>query len=209
LKLSRPTRPTYTSCDNLPLANFIEIVCTGELKHLYSEPAKYIHKQADLASVWQVIFNEYNELTNNAQAKHIFNLVRDMYVLQTRISIIDDAIAFLASVDQIELYQDTINILYQYGCGHIVFTNENKIAQLKRCVSICKKYLLELKQKETEYNALNTDNGAKVTKQDYYANVAIISKYMNGKDIDLHKTTVSLYISYINLMKANNEANGK
>jgi len=209
MRLKRPTRPTYTSCDNLPLANFIEIVCTGELKHLYSEPAKYIHKQADLNAIWQVIFNEYNELTNNAQAKHIFNLVRDMYVLQTRISIIDDTIALLASVDDVNDYTDAIGILHQYGCGHIQITNSDKIAQLKRCVSICRKFVLELKQKETEYNALNTDTGAKVTKQDYYANVAVISKYMNGKDIDLHKTTVSLYISYINLMKANNEANGK
>lgn len=207
LKILR-TRPTYTSCDDLPLANFIKIVCTGELSHLYSEPARFIHRNAPLADIWERIFNEYNELTNNTQSKHIFNLIKEITVLGNRINIVNDCVRLLSEVRDISEYQPMIDILNGYGCSHIVITNENRATTLPRCITVCKRFLQQLNATEGEYTELSKDDGKKVTPQDFYSMIAVISRFMNGKDIDLHKTTVSLYISYINLMKANPENNG-
>jgi len=201
-------RPTYTSCDDLPLANFIKIVCTGELVHLYSEPSRFIHRNAPLADIWEHIFNEYNELTNNTQSKHVFNLIKEITVLGNRIGIVNDCVNLLRSVDDVANYPDCISILNSYGCSHITITNENRHTQLDRCITVCKRYIADLNKVETEYNTISNDDQKKVTPQDFYSMIAVVSKFMGGKDIDLHKTTVSLYISYINLMKANTEQNG-
>lgn len=207
LKILRQ-RKTYTSCNDLPLHNFIKIVVYGDLSYLYAEPAKFIHRQADLAAIWEVIFNEYNELTNNTNSRHIFELIKDITVLGNRIQLIEDCINLLESVKSVSEYQPTIDILHSFGCGHIIINDETRYKNLPRCRTICKRFIIELNQKESEYQILNKDEDNKVTEQDFYQMIAVVSKFMNGKDIDLHKTTVSLYISYINLMKANIEANG-
>jgi len=136
-------RPTYTSCDDLPLANFIKIVCTGELVHLYSEPARFIHRNAPLADIWEHIFNEYNELTNNTQSKHVFNLIKEITVLGNRIGIVNDCVNLLRSVEDIANYPDCIAILNSYGCSHITITNENRRTSLDRCITVCKRYIAD------------------------------------------------------------------
>lgn len=204
-----PIRKTYTSCDDLPLYNFIRIVVDNDLSQLYSEPAKFIHKQADLAAIWEDIFNEYNQLTNNTQSVHIFHLIKDITVLGSKIDIINQIVNCLMNAKDIADYQPLIDILNEYGCAHIKITNDNKEEALKRCISICKRFAVQQLKLNADYDKLNENNSNKVTTQDFLNSVAVLSKHL-GFQIPLHSTTVSLYISYINLLKAaNNEANAK
>lgn len=203
-----PTRKTYNSCEELPLANFIKIVVDNDLSQLFKEPAKFIHKQPDLKAIWEAIFEEYNELTNSAQSRQIFSLIKDITVLQNRIQIVNDCISVIMGASDLSGYEPTINILKSYGCN-FEFTNENKREQCEKAITVCKRYLRELMEREQEYSELNKDDGKKVTTQDFYNSIAMLSKAM-GFPIDLHNTTVSLYISYINQVKsANSIENGK
>lgn len=203
-----PTRKTYTSCEDLPLANFIKIVCDGELKHLYSEPPNAIRRNANLIEIWERIFNEYNELTQSTQSQHVFQLVKEITTLHSRIHLINDCVKLLLSVPDITEYQPTIDVLKSFGCWHVEITNENRQESLSKCVSICKKYVIDLMEAEKQYLAMNKDDGKKTTVNDFYSSIAHLSKFM-GFPIPLHTTTVSLYISYINQFKASIPKDGK
>lgn len=195
------TRKTYTSCDNLPLSNFINIVVDGDLSQLYAEPARFIHKQSDLSSIWENIFNEYNELTNNTQSRHIFNLIKEIKYIDGKNKTVSECISLLSQVNDVNEYQETIDILNSFGCSHIKITNENKFTTLPRCETVCKRFIIELNQKEAEYQSLNSDDNNKATKQDFYETISYISEHLHGKTIDVHKTTVSMYVADLNLIK--------
>lgn len=207
LKLLR-TRPTYTSCDDLPLANFIKIVCTGELVHLYSEPAKYIHRNAPLAEIWERIFNEYNELTNNTQSKHVFNLIKEITVITGRLEIIQNAVDVLAKYGSKD-FQGLCQMLREMVQVNYTYEDKNLEKELKSTVTRAKILIVQLNQSKSEYELLAADDGKKATVNDYYDLVSVLSKFQ-GHQIPLHTTTVSLYISYLNQFRiANSKENGK
>lgn len=206
MKLIRE-RKTYKSCDDLPLYNFIKIVCDGDLSQLYSEPAKFIHKQADLSAIWEKIFNEYNELTDNTQSKHIFNLIKEITLLNGRLEVIQqsvDALAKLGSKD----FPKLCEMLNEMLGTDFEFTDESLQSDLNRIVTRSKTWVLQLSQVQKEYKDMAGDDKNKVTVNDYYSLIAQLSKFF-GFQIPLHTTTVSLYISYLNQFKfANSKENG-
>ena len=202
MKLIR-TRETYTSCDNLPLANFIKIVCDGDLSQLYSEPAKFIHKQANLPSIWENIFNEYNELTDNTQSKHIFNIIREINFLSGKLDIIQQSIDALHKFGSKD-FPKICEMLNQMLGSDFEFTDESLQTDLNRIVTRSKTLVLQLSQVQKEYKDLIGDENKKATVSDYYNLIAQLEKF-NGFKIPLHDTPVSLYISYLNQFKSANE----
>jgi len=201
-------RPTYTSCDDLPLANFIKIVCTGELVHLYSEPNRFIHRNAPLSDIWEQIFNEYNELTNNTQSKHVFNLIKEITVINGKLEIIQNAVDVLAKYGSKD-FQGLCQMLREMVQVNYTFEDKNLEKELKSTVTRAKTLIVQLNQSKSEYELIASDDGKKATVNDYYDLIAVLSKFL-GFRIPLHSTTVSLYISYLNQFRiANSKENGK
>lgn len=191
------TRKTYLSCNDLPLHNFIRIVVYNELRELYSEKANFIHKQADLTSIWERIFNEYNELTDNKQAVHILSLMKDITVLNNKIEITNSALNCLLKAESTIDYQPLKDMLNSMGFRY-TYSDETLQNDVKLTLSSMKTIILKKDEAINEYNEISKDEGKKVTENDYNNLIAQLEKFMS-KDIPTRTTTVAKFISYINL----------
>lgn len=189
-------RKTYKSCDDLPLSNFIKIVVHNDLSQLYSEKARFIHKQVDLVSIWEHIFNEYNELTNNTQSMHILSLMKEITVLNNKIEIINSAIKCLLSAETTEGYEPLKQMLNGMGF-RFSYSDETLENDCKITLSSMKSIIMQKDEAIKEYNEIAKDDGKKVTEADYTSLIAQLAKYMCFH-IDKYKTTVTEFISYIN-----------
>lgn len=198
------SRKTYTSCSDLPLANFIKILVNENYSQLYSESAKFIHKQVDLQSIWASIFNEYNELSKNKQAIHVFGLYKAITILNNKLYIISSSLRILEKTKTIEGYEELGQILrshlqipYQY--------KENFAKELELSISAAKRLVIERDQHLKDYEEINKDDGKKVTEQDYENLLTELGKFMGFK-IDKYQTMVSEFISYLNRLNLETDA---
>lgn len=190
------TRKTFTSCNDLPLHNFIQIVVHDDLKQLYSEPSKLILKQADLKSIWETIFNQYNDLTNNTQSTHILSLVKEITVLNNKIDIVNYAISCLLKAETTQGYEPLKEMLHSMGF-RFSYSDETLHNDCKVTLSSMKAVIMRKNEAIAEYEAIASDDTKKATEEDYIKLISQLSKFI-GFHIDKYKVTVTEYISYIN-----------
>jgi len=203
------TRKTYSSCNELPLHNFIMIVVKNDLSMLYSEPNRFIYKEADLNEIWHIIFTEYNELTKNESAFHVLSLVKDITVINFKLQQIQSAVDILFKYRSAHHFPELIDMLKSMGFIRYSYSDETIENDLRSIIMEAKKMVFDLQQHEREYKEATEDNGKSATIQDYIDLIAQLSKYM-GFPIDKFRTTVSEFISYLNDFKrANTPKDGK
>lgn len=194
MRLPIKKRAYYSSCEDLPLFNWVKLVVTGDVEWLFSEPLKKWHKPTDLTLIWEKIFTEYTELTNDVKANHVLSMIKGITVINNKLQIIQSAINLLAKARPMENYQPIIKMLKEFGFRYS-FTEETIFEDLKRTASSAKRMVITRDQLQKDYETFgNSDQ--KATEKDYYLMIAELSKFL-GFPIDAKKTTVLSYISYV------------
>lgn len=173
--IERKIRKTYQSCSDLPLNVFINILVDDKKELLYIEPKTAWNKPADLSEIWDKIFIEYTELSNDDRSVLVLNLMRNISVLENKIFIIQNALLLLSTVTDLNQYQDSVNILRTYGF-HYQFTENSLLDDLKRCASAAKKFVIEKQELKQQLEKLNNSEQEKATQKDFYVHLANLSQ---------------------------------
>lgn len=198
-------RKTYKDCNDLPLYNFIKVITTDNKKWLLSDKDNWLLKP-DLETIWDDIFMNYIELSNDNRSSAIFSLVKEITILRQNINIINDAMYVLSRTAKLEDHKDTISILKKTAGVYFTFSKDTIQDDIKKTFNHCKRMLVDLDILMGEYKKLSSDESQKATEFDYVEQIIALEKYM-GISIDTKTTTVAKYIGYVNALKK--EADGK
>lgn len=184
----------YTSCETLPLYNWIKLLVTSDLKYLYVSRPMFYHNHSKAAEVWENIFNEYTELTNDEKTNQVLSLIKGITVINNKLEIVQSAINLLAIARPLSDYQATIKLLKDFGFNYR-FNDQTISDDLKRTASSAKRMIIQRKQMESDYEKVNSGT-EKATEKDYYNMLTQLSKFL-GFHVDAKKTNVLQYISYV------------
>jgi len=206
MKIPILNRKHYTSCENLPLYNWIKLVVTNDVEWLYSEPKKPWHKSKDITPIWERIFEEYSDLSADKTADHVLSMVKGITVINNKLQVIQSAINLLAIARPLSDYQPTIKMLNDYGF-RFKYSEETLFNDLKLTASSAKTMVIQRQQLEKDYEN-HQSKQSKSTEKDYYNLIAQLSKFL-GFPIDAKKTTVYSYISYVEQYKNSIQKDGK
>lgn len=191
----RTDRPTFKSCSDLPLEIFIQILVHDDKSLLYSRPNKPWYKPVYLQELWDSIFMEYIELSNDDRSKAILELQKEIATLSHKLFIIQQSVTLLSQIQDVSGYQLTIGILKTYGFNY-KFTNETLINDLRKTVKSAKQLIIKRDQFKSELEDINKNEQEKATEKDFYVHLANISEAM-GFAVDPKNTTVMQYIGYL------------
>lgn len=191
-------RKTYTSCADLPLYNFIQMVVHGKYDYIYSEHKTVLNRNFNTKSLYSDIFSEYTSLSDNHQNKHIFELTKDIEVANNKLIIIHSAVSILLTV------RDEGLIKMLKGMGFFMFTYSELTmdSDLKKTLTIAKSIAMRRDENFAEYAKI-AENNEPVTEDTYYGLIREISRF-NKFPIDVHKTTV---LEFMKDVKAFEKAN--
>lgn len=200
------TPKTYTSCSDLPLYNFIKIVVFNDLEQLYVSKLKIFHKKVDLISLWDKIFDEYSQLSDNTQSGHMLELLKSIKEIEFKLNIISSCLQVLSNCVKHNLnvidYQLTIDTLKSYGFYH-EYSNLTLLEDIKHIISGSKTLNIELADLIEEYKKIDTAKESAATEKDFIDEVALISSF-HKIQINTKQISVMEYISYLSLFKKAN-----
>src|SRR6478736_5037048 len=141
----RTSRPTFKSCSDLPLEIFIQILVHDDKTLIYSRPNKPWYKPVDLQELWDSIFLEYIELSNDDRSRAVLELQKEIATLSHKLFIIQEAVTLLSQIEDVAGYQPTISILKTYGFNY-QFKNETLINDLRKTVKSAKQLIIKRDQ---------------------------------------------------------------
>lgn len=184
----------YTSCDELPLYNFIKVVVTGNYSWLVKEGEA---KDPDyLNTLWLLITKEYNESAGDMTSAHAFNLFKDINILNDRMALVQMIVMFLTRYNTVELREMLQSMGFSYD-----FTDESMATDLKMTIQDCKVLLEEMREYERDYQAIiEVNESSKPTEKEYFRILAQLSKFM-GFRIDAKTSTVLEFLEYMSLAR--------
>lgn len=168
-----PSGKLYTSCSKLPLTLFLDCLFDGDLTVLIIS-GKATDEQ--LKHAWGLIFTEYCGLMQSDTYNQIFELTKDINILNAKIALIDQACIILEIHDQ---QPEIIKILKELGL-HI-----GKKVNVSTLRSLAKRFFGELKVKEQDYEALMAVT-PDVSRENFIEDLNALSKsegYMLPDDI--------------------------
>lgn len=190
--------PTYhRSCKTLPLEAFIQAYCNNDLSGLVIEGPADI----GLQDAFNEIMFEYSGLIKSDNSDYLFQLQKDIAILQHHIIYVDYSVPFLKLRYDEEIAQEVRSLGYEVPA----FTNPNYEKSLDRILSLAKTKVFEHGNLVDEYNRLNkTVEGKKQSEDEFLRTVIMLAKYQ-GYQIDRAKTTVyefaQIFNNYLSEMK--------
>lgn len=194
------TRKTYTNCSDLPLFNFIKILTKGDLNQLLSDKDGWRLKP-NLEQIWDDIFMEYTELSQDRQGSHIFGLIKDLQVLKSKIDLIQLCIDVLSKTTNLSDKKPTIDTLKKLAGVYFQFTEATIVNDLKNTANSAKRFVIQHEEILKEYRSLATVEQSKATEMDYMEEIALIKSHENVS-FDIRTTSVIEYIAYKKNIKA-------
>jgi len=193
-------RKTYKDCSELPVLNFIKLLTKGDLRQLFSDNDSW-RLRPDLQAIWDNIFMEYTELMPDAQGSYIFGLVKEMNVIKSKLSLIQPCVDMLSKTKDLSNKKPTIDTLKSLCGVFLTFTEETIRNDLKSCVNIAKRFVIEYEELYNEYRKLATNEQSKASEIDYMEQIAAI-KAIEGVSFDIRTTSTLEYIAYMKNIKA-------
>lgn len=197
-------RKTYTNCSELPLFNFIRILTRNDLKQLYSDKDNLLLRP-DLKAIWDGIFMEYTELSQDKQGTHIFHLIRELTVLKAKLDLIQLCIDTLGRCTDLTVMQPTIKTLKQLSGVTYPFTAKNLLKDLEMTAKVSKKFIVRYEETLLEYRAISKDEQAKATEMDYMEQIVAIKEHL-GISFDINEISTSEYIALVKRIKEKSES---
>lgn len=179
----------YTSCEELPLYNFIRMVVESDYRFILKKPFKE-QKDINLSEKWEIVFEEYTVLTGNVSNKALFSLLKDIYGLEIKLRLTYSCIDYLTQW----FNQDLCDVLKSMGYDG-EFTIETMEKDLRNTFAEAKRLTLQLRDNETDYNATGK-NDKEPTAKDFQSLLVHLSKFVGFK-LDSKNLTVAEFVSFL------------
>lgn len=193
--LSREPVSIYDSCQDIPLYNFIKIVCESDLKWLTisGKPT-----DQELGEAWDKIFSEYNEISDSQQGNYLIGLLREYYAIKGKIEIIQAIVDVLAKGRNDQL----VDALHKAGYRFPFNANDPAAYRkdLERTVSQAKTMVIRFQQLHDDLEKMQNESG-KTNPSDYDMILSELSKYQ-GYRLDPKQITVSEFCAIVKRFKA-------
>lgn len=186
------------SCKDITLEKFIKCIVDKQ----YSVLGK--GTEINQYAAWIEIYNEYAQLVKDDTTMYLFELNRDITVLQEKIGIVDLCADILWSkYDRavcVELNKLGFNV-------HLDWSKKiDYYKQLKLCLSRAKTWVIEISRKQKEVKTLlNKNKGEGYTRQYFNRVNANLGKYMSFY-IDAKKVKVDEWCEWLNTYTEQMEA---
>lgn len=189
----------YTSCEELPLYNFIKIVCGGSIADWLVIDKSVKTELWELSEIWEQISAEYSELSGDTQSRHVLGLVKEITLLNNKIYIIESAVHVLRTNYEVKL----LDLLRSYGFIY-PYTPESMQNDLDFTLTSAKKLVFNRREKEAEYGKLTESNNEKSTEKDFFMLIAALNKFL-GYRMDAKEISVLEFAMNLNLYQEYNK----
>lgn len=192
------TSSVYKDCSELPVYNWIKLAVTGDLQWLMKEGGDegiQSNETGRLQSLYEAILAEYGTLIKDTKTSQELRLKIDITTIAHRI----DHVRVCVNLLRIERDEKLIDILRtKLGFARLNYED------LKRDLDLTETYLkadiVKFEQRKGQYEKLTEGEIGSGTEADFYEQVAILSKWLTF-GIDVYKTSVLQYVSYLNQLK--------
>jgi len=175
----------YNSIDDLPLCNFVKIICTGDLKWLIIEG-----NPAELAAIWGIIKAEYSDASGDTSAKHILQLAIEVETTKNTLVLIELIVGYLS----VQRSEELIKILQNDFKFRLAYDDLER--DLVRTISQAKTQLVKMEKAKAEYIKLTEKDSPPTNESSFWKTLQLLSK-SQGYQISAHKITVREYLSLI------------
>lgn len=189
----------YTSCNDLTLYLFIQVLTTGEQRWL-TKSGKPTKEQ--LKSAWDQIFSQYTEVSESKQTNYLLSLLREYYSIPNKIQIIQTIVDNLSK----RYDPDLIAKLRLLGFRH-PYTEESYMRDLKITVTQAKGLILKYRTLYDDLQKIQSDD-SKADPNDYDLILSELSKYQ-GYRLDPKIITVAEFCAIVKRFKQENKPKGK
>lgn len=181
----------------MPLYNFIKVITTQDLQWLVIEGSP---TQEQLNAAWNEIFMEYCDLSPSPAQQYLFNLTKDIKVIEGRLEVIN-AVCNQMLIDP---RQEYIDILVEYGF-YFDYTEETLGNDIEQVLIQARSLLVQRQVKEGEYLRYQEQHkGESITEYDYDEQLAVLSKNQ-GYQLRSKDLTVTQFVAIFNRFKADNK----
>lgn len=197
-------RKTYKNCSELPLFNFIRCLTKEDYSQLLCDKDNWRLKP-DLNAVWDDIFMEYTELSQDKQGTHIFMLIRELTVLKHKLDLIQLCIDTLSKATDLSKLKPTIATLKSLSRVSFPFTEESLLNDLKLTAISSKRFVIQYEETLAEYRSLSKDEQSKATEMDYMEQVVSIKEHL-GISFDIKTISTYEYIALVKRIKEKSES---
>lgn len=183
----------YTSCSEIPLNVFLDILYTGSIKKLKKRRFLFVSKKK-LERAWGKIYDEYSDLSKSEGTQAFFQLLKQKTTLQNKIFITQVCIDSLKTNYSSEL----ANVLKKLGYN-FKFTRESLESDLKKVVAKSKPLVIRLKKLEEN---IAPYLGAEDLKQSDFEDILVSLSKFQGYRLDKNHITVIEFVNILNNYKA-------
>lgn len=192
----------HQCCKTLPLLNFIECYCNNDLSYLTITGNPIAE---ELLTAWNEILFEWAGLIKTENSDMLFNLQKDIVLLQYHIFFVENAVQVLWYKYDVEITNELAWLGYNIADD---FGSETYTQQLNTMVSLAKTIVFDLEELQHQYDSLQkTTTGKKQTEEEFGITVSILSKYQ-GYRIITNETTVKEFAAIFNsFIKENKRSN--
>ena len=182
----------YTGINTLPVARFFDVLNSGDLRYLLKlKDYDNLHKiHFKLDELWNSIYEEYLIISDNKDYKLNFNQRKQILELNTDY----EKLRFSVFTYVYNQSEKAKKILIANG----IPTDLKDDLLIQKAKSKLKSIEHKIKFKTKEYKEANKKSNTNINK--YNTIIDDIEKY-KGHQIDLEKTTVKTFITYINGLK--------
>lgn len=184
----------YTSCDELPIYNFVKIAVRDELRFLNVDRLNFIVTD-DHKNAWTEILQEYTGLSKDNKQFQILDLLKVITKSNLTLDLVQNIVDFLANDFDQEMITilRSLGFLYKYDPYSDTYDSD-----LRKTVSQAKSIIVKKNIAEKELEGLKSEGKEKkATEQDYISLMVALSKFQ-GYHIDWKKTSVSEYVETLN-----------
>lgn len=184
-----------SSCNQLTISAFIYIITSNDLSPLGGGISKREY-------AWQLIWAEYTELTGDKKSNHLLSLMKEFYVSQHKIAIIQTIVDAICERhdDGLTAQLRVLGFRFKFDISQ----PEQYRKDLERTVTQSKSLIVRLNNAYNELQKLNNDN-SKATPSDFDLIMAELSKFQ-GYRIDPNICTVSEYCAILNSFRRQQKA---
>lgn len=203
--VSLPTAPSqslctfHPTCKTLFLDPFIQAYCNGDFSFIYPNVSN--STPLEIQCLWNEIMFEWACIIKTENSQYLFDLSKQIGLLQHHIIYIDYAIIFLLA----KYDEDIADQVRLMGYDVPEISSPGYQSAINRIKSLAKTKVFELNGLTDDYNRLNnTATGKSQSEEEFISLVLILAKYQ-GYNIDRKATTVydfaQIFNNYLAEMK--------
>lgn len=180
----------YKNCSEIPLGVFLSIMYENDYSLMVVKKGL---TKPNLKDCWNVIYEEYNELSDDGGNQVFFQMIKQKTILQNKIFITQTCIDGLKNYYNLEL----VNVLKKMGFN-FKFSKESLIRDLQKVVAKSKPFLLQLTKLNKEIQPFLSGDQLKIS--DFDDILVSLSKFQ-GYRINKNEVSVSEFVKILNNYK--------